>query len=87
MLTNRCAFGAVGAAIEGVIKGRLLPGPDTILNLGNYAAAYLTVSTDRLDLLRTTFCRCLRFGFFHHAGSKAGSKHGPTCHQAGVAQK
>jgi hypothetical protein len=41
----------MGSAVEGVIKCRLLSGPDTVLDLGVNTAAYRTVRADGTYLL------------------------------------
>ena len=81
-------LGAVTAKVEGVIKGRLLTGPDAVLHLGINAATHRAVGTDgALHLDRHPGRHSFGLGPLHHGWRQPTGGHGATGHQTRVDHK
>ena len=82
VLTQGRPLGAVTAKVEGVIEGRLLTGPDAVLNLGIDAAAHRAVGTDgALHFDRHVGRHGFGLGPLHHSRGQPTGRHGATGHQ------
>ncbi len=88
VFAHRRALGAVRAEVERVVEGRLLSGPDAVLDLGDDAAADRAVGTDGAYFLRLAGAALGRgLGALHHPRRKPGGQRGTTGENAGMAQE